>query len=531
MKKFIIFNLFFLSLAVMWSGCEKQNYPGGSISPYIPLYDLRSIYKGSDLTLTNENMFGSSNITGVVVSDHSGGNLPAGLLVIQDKRRLQQLRGISIAIGSEAANYVPGDSVVVKVEGGVLKRVDGHLQITGIPASAITKVASGVEIPPNRVASRDILNNPDRYESTLVAIVKGMFDPLPSPTDVLLGDKVLNDGYENIGLHTEPTAEFANKRDLPILGNYFGIVFSTAGEDGKLVPQHRLRTAADVVYLSSTIEIAPIVITGFMADVAGGDGNYEYIQLMATRDIDFSQTPFSLVVTNNAGATKPTGFPTEGWATGRLATPGGNSRTYKFNLSSGTAAKGTFFYVGGSSKLINGAGSTSIANANWIVAKNYVNEDGDGFGHKTSGLFANSGNASGVAVFTGTTVTATTVPIDVLFIGANGSLFTPGPPARGYLVANTDFYDRVDPLSLVEQPFYRSGSNIFNFNYLSSDMGYFNKLGGVYNPNLGRWVIARSQTGVLLTKESTLEELEGVYPLNTNPDEPENPGVVPTKLK
>lgn len=521
MKKILFYSVVLLGMASMWIGCKEDNYPGGMVSPYIPLYDLRNIYKGADVTLNSDNMFGSTKITGVVVSDHSGGNMPEGLLVVQDKRRLQQLRGISIALGDAAAGYVPGDSVIVTVEGGVLQRVNGILQISGIPATAVTKVSSGNTIDPNRVGSSFILADPDKYESTLVAIVKGGFDPLPVAGDTYSGDKVLNDGFADITLHTEPSATFANNTNLPISANFYGIIFNTLADDGTLVPQHRIRTAADVVVLSAVIEIAPIIITGWMGDVKGGDGNYEYMQFMATRDINFAATPFSVVTTNNAGATNPTGFPSQGWATGAGATSG-NSRTYKFNLTSGTVSKGEFFYVGGSTKMINGSGSTSMASSKWIRSFNYSTTNGDGFGLKTSGLFANSGNASGFAVFQGTTVTAATKPIDVIFIGAGGSLFSEGNEA-GYRIANTDFYDVVDPITLESQPFYRQGSNTLNFMYLPSDVGYFNKLGGIYNPKLGKWVKARTQSGIILEKTSTIEEIEGVFPAEGPNGEPAVP--------
>ncbi len=528
MKKTILYTLFILSVLSTITSCNESNYPGGTISPYIPLFDLRGIYKGTDVTLTIDNMFGSNQITGIVVSDHSGGNMPAGLLVLQDKRRLNELRGISISIGADAANYVPGDSVTVNIEGGILKRVDGTLQITGIGASNVTKISSGKIIPPNRVPSSFILANPDKYESTLVAIVKGGFDPLPKPTDNLIGDKVLNDGFDNITLSTNAAASFAGKANLPILGNFYGIIFNTVATDGKLIPQQRIRKESDITYLSSIIEISPIIISGFMADVAGGDGNYEYMQFLATKDINFAQTPFSVVVTNNAGASNPTGFPTRGWTTGSAAISGA-SRTYKFNLSSGIALKGTYFYVGGSTKTINGSGSTNIENANWITAINYTTINGaNGNGLRTTGLFANSGNASGFAVFEGINVDVNTKPIDVVFIGGGGSLYTAGPPLAGYKIANTDFYDVIDPITLVAQPYYRSGSNNLSFNYLPSDLGYFNKLGGIYNASLGRWVKARTQTGVLLTKSSTLAELEGIFPAGVTPDDP---GVPATTLK
>ncbi|WP_315821193.1 DUF5689 domain-containing protein [Paraflavitalea speifideaquila] len=413
------------------------------------MYDLRNIFKGQDVTLTRENMLGSTTITGTVVSDHSGGNLPAGLLVIQDNRRLSLLRGISIPIGAEAANYKPGDSVVLNVEGKVLKRVDGILQITGVEASSITRVSSGNSYLALRVPSSNILNNPENYESILSIIVKGGFDPLPSPGDILSGDKLVNDGFGNLTLHTEATANFSNE-PAPVLANFYGIVFNTNGPEGKLTPQFRMRTKNDLVVLSAVIEIPPVIISGIMSDVDGGDGNYEYVQFLATRDINFATTPYSMVTTNNAGTSAPGGYPANGWATG-------NMRTYKFNLTTGTAAKGTYFYVGGTGKRINGASSTSMSTSNWIKAYDYVGKDGEGFGKATGGLLANSGNACGVAIFEGTNVTVNSKPVDVLFINGGGQLYTSTPTPMGYRITNNDWYDVVNPLNLQSQPFFPAG--------------------------------------------------------------------------
>ena len=488
--------LIFLPLALLVIGCKKGNYPGATISPYIPIFDVRNIYKGSDVRLTIDNMFGSTKIAAMVVSDHSGGNLPAGLLVVQDSRRLAQLRGISIPLGADAANYKPGDSVIISVDGGLLTKVNGILEITELQKDAVQKVSSNNPLPVNRATTAQILANPGNYESTLSVVVKGGFNPLPAPTDVLSGDKILNDGFGDITLHTEANATFA-RNPLAFSANYYVIPFNMTGG-----VQLRLRTGDDVAVLSSAIEVTPVVISGFMSDVNGGDGNYEYIQLKATRDINFATTPFSVVVTNNATAATPTGNPVNGWAMGGM-------RTYKLNLTSGTAAKGSFFYVGGAGKLINGANSTNVANLNWIRAFNYTTSDGDGFGTKTTGLLANSGNASGIAVFEGTTVTATTRPVDVIFIATGGSLYTAGPPAVGYRIANTDFYDVRNPVTLADQPFYRSGTNTLNFVYNTADLGYFNMLGGIYDPSLGRWTKARTQNNVLLTKTSAVDKIEG----------------------
>jgi hypothetical protein len=501
MKKSIYYPIFLMAVVFMW-GCEKvSNYPGATISPYISIYDVRELYKGNDVTLSTQNMYGSAKITGVVVSDHSGNNLPQGLLVIQDKRRLSELRGISINIGASAGNYVPGDSVIISVEGGILKRVDGILQITGLPETAVSKVSSGNTIQVNRVPVNLLLANPEKYESTLIVIVKGGFNPLPAPTDVLAGDKTLNDGFGDIGLHTSANAVFANT-PMPFLSNFYVIVFNKLGADKQLIPNLYLRKLNDIVVLSSIINVSPVIITGFISDVSGGDGNYEYMQFMATRDINFAVTPFSVVVTNNANASTPTGFPANGWATGGM-------RTYKMNLTSGTATRGSFFYAGGANKNINGALSTSMTTSNWIRSFDYTLANGDGFGTKTSGLFANSGNASGLAVFAGTNVTVGSVPLDVMFVGTGGSLFTTTPLPLGYNITNTDWYDTKNPITLEDQPFYRAGTNSLNMSYTTADRGYFYKLGGEYNVALGRWMKARSQTNVLLTKTSLLTEIEG----------------------
>jgi hypothetical protein len=499
--KQIIYSFFLFSIVLMM-GCDKDgNYPGATISPYIALFDIRDLHKGSDVTLSVDRLYGSSKITGIVVSDHTEANMPAGLLVIQERRRLSELRGISISLGAAAANYVPGDSVIIDVAGTLLKRVNGILQIEGVQPASVKKVASGKTIPVNRVTSAHVLANPEKYESTLIVIVKGGFSPAPSPTDVLSGDKILNDGFGELTLHTDANAAFANN-PMPFLANFYGIIFNKQATDKTLIPQLNMRKGEDVVVLSSVISVAPVIITGFISDVSGGDGNYEYMQFMATRDIDFAVTPFSVVVTNNANASTPTGYPANGWATGGM-------RTYKMNLTSGFAAKGTFFYVGGSGKLINGSSSTNISGVNWIRAFNYTTTDGDGFGTKTGGLFANSGNASGFAIFSGTTIAEESVPVDVIFVATGGSLYTATPTPAGYRIANTDWYDIKNPVTLENQPFYRSGSNTLNMGYTTADRGYFYKMGGEYNVSLGRWMKARAQNNILLTKTSVLSEIEG----------------------
>lgn len=514
MKKLILNTSLLFSALFMLAGCDKMgNFPGAEVNPHIAIYDLRSFYKGADYPLNKESMLGSIGVTGVVVSDHTGKNMTQGLLMVQNKWRLNELRGIAINIGADAANYVPGDSVTVNLVGGVMKRVDGLLQVTGIQSSAVTKVASGKSIPVNRVPSSYILANPDKYESTEVVIVKGGFDPIPAPTDTYSGDKLVNDGFGNFTLHTEANATFAGT-PLPGMANFFGVVEYTKTNDGKYMPHLRIRRPEDITVLSSTITKAPIVISGFLAMPEGTPStNGEYMQFLATQDINFAVTPYCVVTHNTNSAYQPTGVPLNGWATG-------GRRSYKFDLKTGTVAKGQYFYVGGNSnRLINGVGSTSIANAKWIVYRNTGSVAGDGLGDINADLLLNgtSGYADGIAVFEGLSITKNSVPIDVIITGANGSIYNLAQQA-GLRIANTDWYDIVNPVTLEPQPLYKQGSNTICLSRPApTNAGFFYKLGGEYNIRLGRWVTARSQNRVDLEITSVLDEIEKEFPAGTFP--------------
>lgn len=487
-----------LSVLFFTGACKKDNYPGGTVSGYISLFDVRDLYKGKDVTLTTENMLGADKIAGVVISDHSGHNLPAGLLVMQDSRRLAQTRGIAIPLGNAAA-YAPGDSVIIKVAGAVLSRVNGILQIINVPAGNVTKVKSGIAIVPNEVKSNKVLAAPGIYESTLISIIKVGFDASYPTGTTYAGNRTINDGFGNITLHTEAAAPFANM-PVPYLSNYTGIVFNVAGD---AVPQLWPRVNSDITVLSATApKIAPIVITGYLVDPPGTDANYEYIQLMATKNINFTDNNFSVVTTNNAGTATPGGFPLNGWATG-------DQRTYKINLTAGTVARGEYFYVG-ANKNIWGAGSADISASKWF-SKMYANVNGDGFGTLTANLLANSGNGAGIAVFDLINVTADTIPVDVIFYGGNGSLYTPGPPAKGYRIANTDYYDIVNSTTLASQPFFGMGSNTGKLAFPAAVK--YSKLGGTYNTTTGRWTTARTLIPTDLTAATAVTAIEGATTL------------------
>jgi hypothetical protein len=86
-------------------------------------------------------------------------------------------------------------------------------------------------------------------------------------------------------------------------------------------------------------------------------------------------------------------------------------------------------------------------------------------------------------------------------------LYSAGLPTRGYRIANTDWYDIKNPITFEDQPLYRQGSNTLSMAYITGT--YFHVMGGEYNVSLGRWMKARSNTNLLLTNTSTIDQIEG----------------------
>lgn len=521
-----IVKLFLIAgIAVALNSCKKSegDYFGATAYDIVSVLDVRPVYKGQDVTLTKENLYGGDKLATVVISNHADGNLPEGLLIVQDSRRLNLVRGISIDLGAAAANYVPGDSLIIDIAGSTLTRKNGILTITGVTVNDITPKGKGI-VGINVVTAPELKANIDKYESSLCIVNKSGFNPAPQPGEVISGIKTINDGLGDLNLYTAPTASYANSTPYG-MGAYVGIPFVTA--DGSSV-QLRTRNSDDMIDMGSLAQ--DLLITGFMADPRGGDGGNEYVQMLATKDINFTVTPYSIVFCANAGTSQPT--LDAGWATG-------GQRTIKWNITSGSVQKGKFFYFGFQTRKINGnAGANTFPAETNFYQKTYntatgATNAGDGglvraSNFSNSGPFPNSGNTSGVAIFKGTTVNASSVPQDVLFVatGGNTSIYDPTKnPVLGYRICNNDWYsmysvaidDTTYKPKVVPYLYYRSTGNTANMPYAinenypaaPADGGLFNMMGGVYNITLGRWTTARKQTVVeLVQATATIDSLE-----------------------
>lgn len=510
MKTKVFYFILFL-IAGVATACQKHDFAAGELSPIIAVRDVRALYKGTDVTLNKTNMLGATQIVGTVISNPDSGNAPVNLVVLQNSRSTK-ISGISLPMGALSTGYKAGDSLVVTVENKTLTRVNGLLQITGLTAADVRKVSEGNKVTPLAVSSFNIKAKPDLYESTLVQVKSANVAPVPQFGETLLGEKFLVNGADSLTLHTEATAHFAGDA-IPATATFAGILLVN-GQDaaGKPVLQLWPRLYSDISDKTqpadpnaAQLESGDIVITGIISDVKGADGNYEYFQFRATRNIDFSKTPASVITCTNAGTAAPNAgdAPGAGWITG-------GGRTYKFNLTNGIVNKGDFFYVGGSNKKINGANSTDISTAKWIRAIAYVTNDGDGFGSASAGLLPNSGNAGGVAVFSGITLEETTTPMDVVFFGGSGkTTIYNATTNKGYRIPLNDRYSPLAADGVTAQPFMFQGTNTYIFAHpTTTDVGYFMKLGGRFDMATKKWITPRANTFYTLTATSNLSEIE-----------------------
>lgn len=229
-----------------------------------------------------------------------------------------------------------------------------------------------------------------------------------------------------------------------------------------------------------------ILISGYMANPTGTDSPYEYVQLVATGNIDFSLTPMAVIFANSTATTPATA---NGWVQG-------GSTTYELSLTSGTVSAGQVFYVGGSGKLIDGSGSTSLSGQTWIRALNTGTTGGDLFGSAASGGVVGNGGgqADGIAVFNTTTLTATTVPIDVLFYGS-GVGSASYSSSQGYTLSVNDRYN---------------GGVLLSSSYLFPDPSGndFTRLTGTYDTGSSTWTTLRTGTLLSLTASSPVSAID-----------------------
>ena len=211
-----------------------------------------------------------------------------------------------------------------------------------------------------------------------------------------------------------------------------------------------------------------VLISGIMADPASYDNVYEYVQFMTSERIDFSETPYTVIICNNGTILHPSG-----WLTG-------STLTYAIQLDSGVVEMGETFYIGGPTPKLNGPNSEDIHLKNWFAIDCTAQDGAGGIGLKQQwriGMVGNGGpSADGIAVFAGKAedLTEENVPLDCVFYGdAVGDA-----AAYQYRLTDGTLLDEEDDI------------------YPSPGKECLMKFEGVYNYLEDKWVVERTSFSV-----------------------------------
>jgi hypothetical protein len=225
-----------------------------------------------------------------------------------------------------------------------------------------------------------------------------------------------------------------------------------------------------------------LLISEFQADPVGTDSPFEFVELLATKSINFSVTPYTIIFVNNGTANA------SGWIAG-------GSRTYAFQISSGSVNAGDVIYVGGSSMLPQ--------NNRFRVIDTGTQPGDGGIGNPDpAGVLGNGGpNADAIGVFNlpVSAITAATEPIDAIFFGAGVGQAVVSGGTAGYQLPVNDHYN---------------GGKLQSNSFLAPNpvAGNFIKAEGVYDVITSAFTTARVWTVVnTFSDMQSSVVLDGIY--------------------
>lgn len=164
--------------------------------PAISVSDLRALYT-ADGKLTEE-----KKIVGIVISDKTTKSMNDYTFVLAAE---DNSAGIAMHYAVGTHPYALGDKVEIALNGMTLQKYQNLLQLEG--DGAMTRKIGEGSVTPVVTTIPDIMNNWDRYESTLVTIT-GTIDVTSSTT--FKGSHDIVNGSDKIVLYTRTGATFQN---------------------------------------------------------------------------------------------------------------------------------------------------------------------------------------------------------------------------------------------------------------------------------------------------------------------------------
>ncbi len=222
-----------------------------------------------------------------------------------------------------------------------------------------------------------------------------------------------------------------------------------------------------------------LVISEAYINPAGTDSCKEFVELIATKNINFSLTPYTIIVNNNGTAN------TNGWIAG-------GNLSYAFEVNTGFVNTGDVVYVGGSCMAPTN-GQIKVLNVKYVAG------DGGIGSANAAGVFGNGGaNGDGIAVFSSpvASITSSTVPNDALFWGTGLGTAIVNAGLDGYQLPVNDFYN---------------GGKLNSGSFITNDPNAdILTCVGVFNTTTNSWSTPRTITVTPATSPSSLTATSSV---------------------
>ena len=210
--------------------CEPGSGSGGNEPVLFAIRTLRDSFAAGMRTIPQD-----AKISGVVISNRSGGNMEPNQLVLQDERA-----GIVLRF-PEVHDYALGEALEIDVSGLRLAESRGLLQITGVLPDAVTRQGNAALPAPRLITVEEITENLESWESMLVRVEQVEL----SVNTVWEGSVGATDPTGTISLFTLPTAAFANE---PLPEAPVDLVALVSQSES---PQLRIRSLEDVTVLDT----------------------------------------------------------------------------------------------------------------------------------------------------------------------------------------------------------------------------------------------------------------------------------------
>jgi len=197
----------------------------GTDPQLVGLAALRDLFEGGSGSAP-----AARKVRGIVISDKDNGNLHPRNLALQDESG-----GMLIRFAANH-NFALGEEVEINVSGQELSEFRGLLQVNNVPNANAISFGPGAMPAPREVTIKEILDNFEAWESTLVKIS----DVSVTEGGTYMGSKSLSDGTGTIIFFTRNDATFAND---PVPGGAFTVTAITTQFDD---PQVSIRNLADI---------------------------------------------------------------------------------------------------------------------------------------------------------------------------------------------------------------------------------------------------------------------------------------------